>query len=80
MKIRSAKFYQAVTMHDGQRYRTITHLNVDKPEMSGSIEMTVLDGVGLLVETEHDTTIITLNNIAFMHPIKEKTKAASKKA
>lgn len=77
MKIRKVKFYQAVTIHDGDKYKTLTHLNLDKPEISGAIEMSVLENVGLLIETAHDSTIVTFNNIAYMHPIKEKAKPAS---
>lgn len=81
MKITSAKFYQAVSVFDGERYKTVTHVNLGRPEISGKIELTVKDGVGLLVETEHGATIITFNNIAFMTMEKpEKTKAPAKKA
>lgn len=79
MKIRIAKFYQAISIFDGERYRSaITHLNCDKSELVGKLEMSIEPGIGLRIETDHDTTLVTFNNIASMHPVRE-VKAESKK-
>lgn len=77
MKIKIAKFYQAISLHDGVKWNSaITHLNVEK---SPGVTMTVEPGIGLKIEAPHDTVLVTFNNIASMHPIVEKKKVDAKK-
>jgi len=87
MKVQSAKFYQAVSIFDGERYKTVTHVNLtatSSASIAGKMQLSIEPNVGLLVETEFGATVITFNNIAFMTLEKEakqeKSKAAPKKA
>jgi hypothetical protein len=66
MKITRIKFYQAVSIYNGTKFTLITHLNMENPEVSGIRGIEILDNVGVKVLTSGDSTIITLNNIAFM--------------
>ena len=75
MKIKNVKFYQAVTVHDGERYRTLTRINLQHPEVGIELEMTTIEGIGVLVKSGHGATVIPFNNVAFFHPLEESVVA-----
>lgn len=89
MKVTYAKFYQAISIHDGLTYNTVTFLDADhNPKGDSSlrsgqpITMELMENAaGLIVETPTDNLIITLNNIAYMNvekpEIKKRAEAAN---
>ena len=79
MKITRVKFYQAVSIFNGTKPQLVTHINMANAEISGELELSLLDGIGLLVKTSGESTIITFNNIAFLTGMPE-AQAPVKKA
>jgi len=80
VKINRVKFYQAVSIFNGQKFQLVTHLNMDNPEISGKLSLELLAGTGLLVHTDGDSTLITLNNVAYLNYEKEEKPKTTKKA
>lgn len=81
MKITRVKFYQAVSVFNGLKFELITHLNLEDPKQANKVELELIPNVGLKVKTSGDSTIITLNNIAFMsgpEEVVEKPKVVKK--
>lgn len=82
MKITRVKFYQAVSVFNGTKFELITHLNLEDPKAASKMSLELISGVGLKVKTVGDSTIITLNNIAFMsgpeEEVVEKPKSVKK--
>lgn len=75
MKIRIAKFYQAISLHNGVTWRNaITHLDTNKDP---GLKMTIEPGIGLRIEGPADTVLVTFNNIASMHPERPAAKEAA---
>lgn len=78
MKIKALKMYQTVKFQGKER----THFNAEQPLLSGignPIELTIVDGIGVKVESDTDVVLITFNNLASIHIYKEDKKAKTKK-
>jgi hypothetical protein len=66
MNIIRTKFYQAVSIWNGTKYQLVTHLNMENPEVSGDLDLSIMDNVGLRIKANGKSTIITFNNVAYM--------------
>lgn len=74
MKIKSCRFYQAVNFQN----KMITHLAVENPKGAGiacnECRMTFIDNVGVHIETENDSILVTFNNLSCIQLFKEEAK------